>query len=227
MPLRCSVFLCLVVISSCCAQTNTTRARIKQSNPPDRNPQYFPVGIFSRFPQLSELRARWYASELRDMEEPTLRLHNAKLGTSVYRFLLIPPFTPSLAVRVMVNPDGTANLLAKLGTKRSRDGVPREQEVVLTPEQVSTFSHLLHEAHFWSLPSGKPEAIGVPFFADAKEWLLEANKSGRYHVVDRADGFIEVSFSQVCEYLLEISPLKAQTGYRTRSTIPQSLPTPD
>jgi hypothetical protein len=67
----------------------------KQTNPPDANPQYLPVGLFSKYPPLSEWRARWYAGELRDLEEPSLRRGKITSGT-VYRFLLIPPFTPSL-----------------------------------------------------------------------------------------------------------------------------------
>lgn len=125
-------------------------------------------------------------------------------------------------------PDGTGNLLSKLGTKRNRDDgtTPRQQTLAVSREQVGEFLGLLREANFWSLPTAQYEE-SLTRLADAKEWLLEANKSGKYHVVDRSDGLIEVSVSRACDYLLELSPLKAETGHRTRSTIQPSTPTPD
>jgi len=227
MRLLLSFLLCLCAPIFLYAQTDAKPLAIKQTNPPDANPQYFPVGLFSKYPQLSESRARWYAGELRDLEEPSLRRGKITSGP-VYRFLLIPPFTPSLVIRLTVNPDGTGNLIAGLGTRRnkSRETTPRQQTLSVSPEQVSKFLGLLREANFWSLPSARYEETLVRV-ADGKVWLLEANKSGKYHVVDRSDGLIEVNFSRACDYLLELSPLKAETGYRTRSTIQQSLPAPD
>jgi hypothetical protein len=40
--------------------------------------------------------------------------------------------------------------------------------------------------------------------ADGQEWILEAKKNGKYHVVDRWSGWREVSYSQACEYLREL-----------------------
>ena len=218
-------FLCfLSALISLYAQTDAKLPVIKQTNPPDANPQYFTVGVFSKYPQLSESRARWYAGELRDLEEPSLRRGKIMPATQ-YRLLLIPPFTPSLVVRVSVKPDGTGELLAKLGTKRSSGGetVPRQQTLLVSPEQMSKFLSLLHEANFWSLPAARYEGTLVRV-ADGKVWLLEASKGGRYHIVNRSDAAIEVNFSRACDYLLGLSPLKAETGYRTRSALQQFLP---
>jgi hypothetical protein len=220
-------FLC--ALSSPCAQTDTNHPIIKQGNPPDSNPQYFPVGLFSKHPQLSEWRARWYAKELRGLEEPSLREAETKHGTAVYRLLLIPPFTPSLVIRLMANSDGTGTLVAKLGTKRGEgdETTPREQTVSVSPEQVSKFLHLFNDADFWSLPTAQPEEVGSMRFADAKEWCLEANKSGIYHVVDRPDGGMEVRFSRVCDYLQQLSPLKTETSRRKQTTSQRSVLAPD
>ena len=222
-----SFFLCLCALIPHYPQADARHPPIKQTNPPDANPQYFPVGLFSKYPQLSEWRARWYASELRELEEPSLRRGETMSGT-VYRFLLIPPFTPSLVVRLAVNPDGTGKLIAKLGTKHSRNGevTPRQQSLSVSTEQVSKFLSLLREADFWSLPSARYEETLVSV-ADGKVWLLEANKSGKYHVVNRSDGLIEASFSGACDYLMERSPLKAETGYRKPPATRKSLPAPD
>jgi hypothetical protein len=193
-----AIFVCLLAIGPISAQTIVKRPTFKQTNPPDREPQYFPVGLFSSFPELSELHARWYASELSDLEEPTLR--GKIMPPTVYRFLLIPPVTPSLVVRLTVNPEGTGNLLAKLGTKRSRKTAPEPQTLSVSAEQVSEFLSLLRQAQFWSLPTARYEESTIRF-TDAKEWLLEANKSGKYHVIDRSDERIEVNVYRACDYL--------------------------
>jgi hypothetical protein len=227
MRLLLSFLFCLCGLVSLYAQTEAKHPMTKQTNPPDANPQYFPVGLFSKYRPLSEWRARWYAGELRDLEEPSLRRGKITSGT-VYRFLLIPPFTPSLVVRLTVNPDGTGNLIATLGTRRSRGGetTPTQQALSLTPDQVNKFLNLVREANFWSLPSARPEESQVRF-ADGKEWLLEGKESSKYHVVNRSDNATEVGFSLACNYLQELSPLKTETGHRKRSTIQQPLPTPD
>jgi hypothetical protein len=149
MRLLLSFLFCLCGLVSLYAQTEAKHPMTKQTNPPDANPQYFPVGLFSKYPPLSEWRARWYAGELRDLEEPPLRRGKITSGT-VYRFLLIPPFTPRLVVRLTVNPDGTGNLIAKLGTRRSRGGetTPTQQALSLTPDQVNKFLNLIREAAY-------------------------------------------------------------------------------
>jgi hypothetical protein len=219
MRLALSFLFSLCALVSLYAQTDAKLLAVKQANPPDTNPQYFPIGLFSNYPQLSESRARWYADELRDLEDPSLRRGKIMPGTQT-------PFTPSLVVRLTVNPDGTGKLLAKLGTKLGGVGgtVTRQQTLFVSMGQMSKFLSLLREANFWSLPTARYEETLVRV-ADEKVWLLEANKGGRYHVVSRSDGLIEVNFSRACDYLLELSPVKAETGYRTRSTIQQSVPT--
>jgi hypothetical protein len=217
-----SIFLCLFAISSTCAQTRTKRPAINQSMPPDSKPQYFPVGLFSKYPELSEWEARWYASELRQLREPSLLERKNRRGYSVYRFLLIPSFSPSLVIRLVVNPNGTGMLAAKLRTNGWGDdeNAPREQTLPVSSEQVNEFLNLLHEADFWSLPTAKS---GYGF--DAEEWLLEGKRNGKYHVVDRWSGSMEATYSRVCNYLQELSPLKERRR-RSRDTSKESAPTP-
>jgi hypothetical protein len=156
-----SIFFCLLAISSPCAQTSTKRPTIKQTRPPDSKPQHFPVGLFSKYPELSEWEARWSASELRGLEEPSLLEGKTKRGSAVYRFLLIPSFSPSSVIRLVVNPDGTGTLVAKLraNSRGEDETVPRRQTVSVSSEQVDEFLNLFHEADFWSLPTVKSELI--------------------------------------------------------------------
>jgi hypothetical protein len=219
-----SIFLCLFAVGSTCAQTGTKRPSIKQTRPPDSKPQYFPVGLFSKYPELSEWEARWYASELRQLREPSLLEQKNRRGYSVYRFLLIPSFSPSLVIRLVVNPDGTGTLAAKLRTNSRGDdeNAPREQTLAVSSEQVNEFFNMLHEADFWSLPSAK-SGYGL----DGEEWLLETKRNGKYHVVDRWSGSMEASYSRACNYLQELSPLRVQRRRRRYNTTQESVPTPN
>ncbi len=207
------MFLCFLSVSSSCGQTSARRPKIRQVNPPDRNPQYFPVGLFSQYPELSDWEARWYASELRALNEPSLTEGKARHSV-VYRFLLIPSFSPSLAIRLVVNPDGTGRLVAKLRTNsRGTEAALAEETASVSSEQVGKFEDLLDESNFWFLPTKWDTVSG----ADGEEWILEAKKSGKYHVVDRWSGWREVSYSQACEYLRELSPVKSEILRRKRS----------
>lgn len=202
-----SIFLCFLAVSSSCGQTTAKRPKIRQVNPPDRNPQYFPVGLFSKYPELSDWEARWYASELRALNEPPL-LEGKARHSVVYRFLLIPSFSPSLAIRLVVNPDGTGTLVAKLraNSRGGTEAAPAEETVSVSSEQVGKFEDLLDESNFWCLPTKWDLVRG----ADGEEWILEARKNGKYHVVDRWSGWRGVSYSQAYEYMRELSPLKVQ-----------------
>jgi len=206
-----ALLLCLLPISCICAQSGPRHAAIKQTRPPDRKPQYFPVGLFSQYPELSEWITRWYASELRALEEPSLHRWETRRGAAVYRFLLIPSFSPSLAVRLMVNPDGTGILVAKSTANSSKEGkaILRQETVAVSVEQVDQFLSLLREADFWSLPSAKTQ-LGF----DGEEWLMEAKRSGKYHVVDRWSGAMDADYSRACRYLQELSPVKAEKRRR-------------
>ena len=219
-----SIFLCLFAVSSICAQASTKRPSIKQTRPPDSNPQYFPVGLFSKYPELSEWEARWYASELRQLREPSLLERKNSRGYSVYRFLLIPSFSPSLVIRLVVNPDGTGTLAAKLSanSRGEDENAPQEQTLTVSFEQVNEFFNMLHEADFWSLPTAK-SGYGL----DGEEWLLEAKRNGKYRVVDRWSGSMEATYSRACNYLQELSPLKVERRRRRHDTTQESAPTPD
>jgi len=190
---------------------------------PDRKPQYFPVGLFSKYPEVSEWEARWYASELRHLREPSLVEGESRRKYSVYRFLRMPSFWPSLVIRLVVSPDGTGTLVAKRTNSQVEDeNAPREQTLPISSEQVNDFLNLLHEADFWSLPTAKSRS-GF----DGEEWLLEGKRNDKYHVVDRWSGAMEETYSRACNYLQELSPLKVERRRRRRDTSQESIPTPE
>jgi hypothetical protein len=115
---------------------------------------------------------------------------------------------------LVVNPDGTGRLVAKLRTNsRGTEAALAEETASVSSEQVGKFEDLLDESNFWFLPTKWDTVSG----ADGEEWILEAKKSGKYHVVDRWSGWREVSYSQACEYLRELSPVKSEILRRKRS----------
>jgi hypothetical protein len=189
-----------------CAQTKTRPPiTIKQINPPDTSPQYFPVGLFDTNAQLSDWIARWYASELRRLEESSLTEAKTDRDPFVYRFLLIPSFTPSFLVRLTINPDGTGTLTAKTtADETGKASVTLNQQTEnVSAENVSKFLTLLSEVDFWSLPTEAPRR-GL----DGQVWLLEGRKGRKYHVVDRWCPERQESCARACQYLLDLSTLK-------------------
>jgi len=185
----------------------TATQHIRQTLPPDENPQYFPIGLFSEFADASEWVARWYASELRKLAEPSLWTATPKQGAALFRFTVIPCRAPSFIVRLAVDSDGSGTLTTKWrvrsnGATEASD--VRQESMPVGSEQVKKFVELLNDADFWSMPAEKP-AQGL----DGQEWLLESKQNGEYHIVDRWNGVMEDSYHKACEYLYKLGFAKA------------------
>ncbi len=210
-----TILLCLLTATPLFAQD-----RVRQQYPPDSNPQYFPAGLFSKSAEVSEWRARWYANELRGFGETSL-FEDSGRDSTVYRFLLIPSFAPSLIIQLVVSRTGNGTLVSKLGmNSNGAAGIsPREQTVLVSSEQVDKFLKLLHDADFWSLRTSKSDAVT---FVDGQEWLLEAKQKDKYHVVDRSHGWMESGFARACDYLQELSHIKMELPVRDKE---HSFPT--
>lgn len=190
------VLLCLALLSPVCAQR--VAKQVLEVLPPDENPQYFPIGLFSENSELSEWTARRYAKDLRGLGEPSLWKTIMKPDWAVYRFTLIPSRAPGFVLRLMVDPNGDGTLLVKRWTQGegAESSRLRQESVPVGRDQVKEFVQLLADANFWVLSTGKL-AGGV----DGQEWLLEGRRSSEYHVVDRWDGAIEDGYRNACEYL--------------------------
>jgi hypothetical protein len=84
-----------------------------------------------------------------------------------------------------------------------------ETTILLTQPQYQTFERLLQQAHFWQLPSCQP----VPGLLDGADWLLEAHVASGYHVVARKSPEETEPFRQACDYLLNLSSVRAEERY--------------
>jgi len=193
------------------AKTAPKKITIKYPFPPDTAPQYSPAGVFHENPQMSYWEARWFASELRSLGEPSLLGKRGVPGTTVYRFTLIPSFTPTFVVRLVIAPDGTGTLHTMTTPRNRRGGGERECPRIdqpVTAEQVREFLSLLEQADFWNLDTCL-QTRGLDRGLDGEEWLLEGVSNGKYHVVQRWCPSRAYGYRVACQYLLDLSLLYA------------------
>jgi hypothetical protein len=173
--------------------------------PPDKNPQYFPVGVLSKNSDSSDFRARWYAIYLRTMSEPSLYLASHDSAVVVYRFLWLRTFHHPIVVRLSVrsNGSGALTVLQTSGSGGFRTGtVTVNRTVEVSTQQVQGFLQLLQKLDFWSLPTE-----GGPPGLDGAEWILEGVEHGKYHIVVRWSPE-KGDFRKACFRLLSLSGLR-------------------
>ncbi|WP_157807302.1 hypothetical protein [Hymenobacter chitinivorans] len=92
--------------------------------------------------------------------------------------------------------------------RRARQVVAEETTSRLTAQQVQAFQNLLTQAQFWQLPSCQPA-----FVLDGAQWLLEAHQANAYHMVSRKSPDEGDKFRRACEYLIELSSVRAEERY--------------
>jgi hypothetical protein len=210
LTLVCSV---VALPAECQTAISADRAESQESR------QYFPAGVFDEDPKLSSFKERWYSSYLAKMDEPSLFEMANKDRPSTFRFLLVW-MNHGLSARLTLNSDGTGLLIGKILVAKHAGPRFDKTEVIVTnasitvsSEQVRQFQTLLQKADFWSLKSFETSGGGT----DGFEWVFEASRHDSYHVVDRWSPK-EGEYTQVCRYLMNLSPLKLDE--RTRNSLP-------
>ncbi len=144
---------------------------------------YIPQGTFpSRYPAADVPRRRWYSLVLYRMEEPSLACGGWDGSEEVYRLLWLQTFAHPLAVRVTRRGAGAELVAVELdGTGFAEPGVPVERtRRTLSPAEWGRLQQALRRAGFWSLPTSS-NLYGV----HGSQWIVEARRNGRYHIVDR------------------------------------------
>ena len=153
--------------------------------PADKNPQYFPSGVFADGADDGDFRARWYAKHLRAMKEPVFSAPPMGTEPEVYRFLWLRTFHHPIAVRIASHEDGKADAIATMadGLGGYAPGkILSQASLVVDAAQVARVHDMVRATDFWSSPTELPRP-GHQF--DGAEWILEGASNGRYHVVDR------------------------------------------
>jgi hypothetical protein len=142
------------------------------------------------FPKLAKnhsndvLKHYWYTSQLQALREKSfLSLARTKSAES-YRFLWLRTFNHPVVVRLDVKADGTSTLTKKVGSGKGgfSPGILVEDEAkTLTRDQTHAFLSKVTATDFWSSENPVDDQRGT----DGSQWIIEAVKQGRYHIVDR------------------------------------------
>jgi len=190
-----------------------SRRLITSNDPPDVNPQYFPGGVFSEYPDLSDFRSRWYAKHLRAMSEPSLLDAAKNKSADSYRFLWLPTFRQPIAIRLAIRSDGTAQLtgIEMTGKGGYDPGLVATIEIVeISQDQIHQFRGLLQTTEYWSMLTVDSK-LHEESIRDGDEWVLEGVRDGRYHVVARVSPR-NGTYREACLYLLSLSKIEVDAN---------------
>jgi hypothetical protein len=144
--------------------------------------QYFPKSSVDL--RGDEFKNKWYSSQLRALQEPSLSPLTKTPSSESYRFLWLRTFNHPVTIRLDPKPDGTGVLTTKVanGSGGFRPGVLIENtSKVLTKEQTQEFLSRVNKLNFWTAPNPVDDQKGT----DGSQWIIEGVKGGQYHVVDR------------------------------------------
>jgi hypothetical protein len=163
---------------------------------------FFPVKQFDDgWHNADEGKNQWYGKFLRSMGEASL-LDTKNEKDEVYRFLWLRTFHHPIAVRL--ERDGYSVKLKAVefdGAGGYEPGrVLRTDNVSISLDEWCEFIRRLEQATFWQQETVDPRESGN----DGSQWILEAVKDQRYHVVDRWTPE-EGAFKDACVYLLRLS----------------------
>jgi len=194
-----------IALALCVSIQAQQTAVVRSSDPSDENPQYFPTGVLSEYPDLSDFEARWFARHLRAMAEPSLLEASKDKSVVAYRFLWLRSFHNPMSIRVDISPTGTASLTTVVtgGKGGYEPGIVSKNEVTeISGKQLRPFIYQVDKIGFWSMKTVDDAMRG----ADGAVWILEGVKGGEYHVVKRwtpESG----SYRKLCLNLVELSDL--------------------
>jgi hypothetical protein len=175
--------------------------------PADASPQYFPKHIFSKRADLSDFQASWYAAQLRAMHEPSLLDLAKDKSILAYRFVWLRTFHHPIAVRILIRPNGTAQLTSveMTGAGGYSPGViANSQTREVRNDEVMRFQALLHAIDYWSMPTQDSD-VGL----DGASWILKGVRDGQYHVVTRWSPETG-AYRETCWYLLRLSKIEVK-----------------
>jgi hypothetical protein len=194
-----------IALALCVSIQAQQTALVRSSDPPDANPQYFPTGVLSEYPDIGDSEARWFAKHLRAMGEPSLLEASKDKNLVAYRFLWLRTFHNPISIRVNISPTGTASLTTVVTSGRGGyepGNVSKNEVTEISSRQLRPFIYQVDRIEFWSMKAVEEVLNG----RDGAEWILEGVKGGEYHVVKRwtpESG----SYRKLCLALVELSDL--------------------
>lgn len=184
------VLFCVIVAEPLVAQSARKTQSLSQKWPPDTNPQYFPAGGEGNDGNLSDFAARWYASQLRAMKEPSLYERKSSAGAEsadaggeeIYRITILPTWGNAIAYRVRREKDiyilSSRRLSGQAGYETGK--LVESKDVTLSSDDSKELSTLIQKVNFFQMPT-REKVRGL----DGDEWMMEGTLKGKYHVAVR------------------------------------------
>jgi hypothetical protein len=138
---------------------------------------FFPPGAIDGW-------ANFFSQYLSYFNEPSLLVAAQDSSALSYRFESLAGRKPQvLAVRVSVNSDGSARVVAV-----EQSGTPptvHRKDRSASAAEVKKFLQLVDNADFWSMPATESRK---GYYTDSDIWVFEGVRNGTYHVVARDGG---------------------------------------
>ena len=149
---------------------------------------------------------KWYSNMLFNLKEPIIKDYQGE--KEIYRFTWLRTFHHPVSVR-FEKQGGIIMLFAKVsngagGYKPRR--IIFDTSISLTSNEYNLLTKKVADIDFWNQPTEeRDDDIGI----DGSEWIIEAVKNNKYHMVTRYTPSIERqgNFRRVGEYLISISKI--------------------
>ena len=164
---------------------------------------HFPPFTFDQSAYHDLNKRNWYSRHLRAMREPRLEtLANSK-SNHVYRFTCLRTSHRPFCVRIELTAQEAGKLTYKMSSGQGgyEAGVLIEAaQISLRSDQVDGFLQIFEEEGYWELPTTISS-----FALDGSQWIVEAVRNNRYHVVDHGDPTFEHGVGRIGTEMLKLA----------------------
>ena len=153
----------------------------------------------------------WYSKMLFALKEPIL--YDYQGDKEIYRFTWLRTFHHPVSVR-LEKQNKTIHLFAKIskGAGGYEPGsIIFDTTISIAGNEWIVLKNKIVDTHFWQLKTENREDAGK----DGSEWIIEAVKENKYHMVTRWTPSKERqgNFRDLGEYLVSLSKIKIETDY--------------
>jgi hypothetical protein len=173
---------------------------------------FFPNLVFDDSINQNQFTVDWYTQHLIALEEPSLFEASQDKKLHCYRFLWLRTFDHPIALRLVVDPEGTGLIYVKVadGAGGYEPGkLVTNETVPITKQNVDKFLLQLKKMQFWNLPT--QEKTGV-ISTDGAQWILEAVREGQYHIVDKHSPG-KGNYREAALFLVDLAHLQIKNIY--------------
>jgi hypothetical protein len=186
----------------------------------DKPPQiFFPDLVFEDSRTQNQFTVDWYTQQLTALAEPSLFEASKDKKLHCYRFLWLRTFDHPIALRLIVDPEGTGLMYVKVadGAGGYEPGkLITNDSVAVTKQNVDKFLLRLNKMQFWKLPTREKTEVAedgtITISTDGAQWILEAVRDGQYHVVDRHSPEKD-NYREAALFLIDLAHLKIKNVY--------------